>query len=298
MSQNVTLLACVSPVQSLAIEALAGGSNVTAAAKAAGVTRETVSRWMHHDPVFITELHNIQVEMATQTRCALEALGMRSIETLSNALQNNFVQSTALRAACAVLKILGANRAETLEPTTPQEVQLRLREREQKLQERQAKLDASEANAQAAAVTPEREPAGTEEVTTEAEAIPAAESEPAGESVARWAVGSGQWAEAAASVPASSAADEPVAREPAQQVVDSAAAQVLRHPSAAEPTADRRHDDSAGMSPANDRGDLLNNVNGQPDERATVAAQAASAEASPRLRRRTAQPVVSYRKAW
>ena len=94
----------ISPAQYHAIEALVSGSSVTAAARAAGVARETVSRWMHHDPAFIAELENTRSEIAAQTRLALEALGMRAIATLREAIENRFMLPTRLRAACAVLK--------------------------------------------------------------------------------------------------------------------------------------------------------------------------------------------------
>jgi hypothetical protein len=54
MSQNVTLSTRISPAQAAAIAALATGSTVTEAAQQAGVARETVSRWVHRDPDFIT----------------------------------------------------------------------------------------------------------------------------------------------------------------------------------------------------------------------------------------------------
>ena len=34
------------------------------------MARETVSRWVHHDPVFLAELQNVRAELAIQTRCA------------------------------------------------------------------------------------------------------------------------------------------------------------------------------------------------------------------------------------
>ena len=148
MSHSVTLSAMISPVQAFAIEALASGATVTAAAGAAGVARETVSRWVHHDPVFIAELHNIQAEMAAQTRLALGMLGMRAVWTLKNALADKIVRPTNLRAACSVLKMLGADRAETLAPTTPQDVHLRLLEHEKEMRERLARLDASAKSSQ------------------------------------------------------------------------------------------------------------------------------------------------------
>jgi hypothetical protein len=168
MSHSVTLLATITSAQGRVVEALAGGSTVTAAAKAAGVARETVSRWVHHDPAFIAELHNTRAELAAQTRCALEALGTQAVATLAEALQDQRMRPTRLRAACAVLKMLGADKAETLLPTTPVEVQLRIREREQETRGRQASVYASEENARwAAYIPPEAEPASPESAAAE-----------------------------------------------------------------------------------------------------------------------------------
>ena len=82
MSQNVTLSTMISPAQQTAITALVSGSTVTVAAGKAGVARETVSRWLHRDPAFMAELQNSRAEMAAQTRCALESLGMPSVAVL------------------------------------------------------------------------------------------------------------------------------------------------------------------------------------------------------------------------
>jgi hypothetical protein len=145
MSQNVTL-STISPAQLPALQALVSGGSITTAAKEAGVARETVSRWVHHDPVFFAELQNVRAELALQTRCALEALGIQAIGVLANAVQDQFVKPWRLRAACAVLKIVGANRAETMASTTAEEVHVRFQEREAELLERQGKLKASEVN--------------------------------------------------------------------------------------------------------------------------------------------------------
>jgi hypothetical protein len=144
MSQNVTVLTTISPAHWLALQALVSGGSVTQAAKEAGVARETVSRWIHHDPVFIAEMQNARDELASQTRCALEALGMRAVGVLADAVQNQFVKPWRLRAACAVLKMIGADRAEGMPMTTAEEVQVALQEREAEWQERQRKLKASE----------------------------------------------------------------------------------------------------------------------------------------------------------
>ena len=61
MSQNVTLSTIISPAQVLALQALVSGGSVTTAAKEAGVARETVSRWVHHDPVFLAQFTSTRV---------------------------------------------------------------------------------------------------------------------------------------------------------------------------------------------------------------------------------------------
>jgi hypothetical protein len=143
MSQKVTLQA-ISLAQSAALGILVSGGSVTKAAQKAGVARETVSRWLHHDPVFIAEMHNARAELASQTRCALEALGMQAVGVLVSAVQNEFVKPWRLKAACAVLKMIGADRAETMRRTTAEEIQVWLQEREAELDERRGKLKASE----------------------------------------------------------------------------------------------------------------------------------------------------------
>jgi hypothetical protein len=90
MSQNVTLSTTISPAQALALQTLVSGGSVTQAAKEAGVARETVSRWVHHDPVFLAQLQNVRAELAIQTRCALEALGIQAVGVLANAVQDQF----------------------------------------------------------------------------------------------------------------------------------------------------------------------------------------------------------------
>jgi hypothetical protein len=140
MSQNVTLLATISATQALALEALLKGATITKAASEAGVVRETVSRWVHHDPAFAAELQNARAELALQTLCALEALGMRAVGVLVEAMQNQFMHPWRFRAACALLKLIGADKAQTMPSTTAEEVQLAFQEREAALLERQRKL--------------------------------------------------------------------------------------------------------------------------------------------------------------
>jgi hypothetical protein len=146
MSQNITLSTTVSPAQRLALQALVSGGSITKAAKEAGVARETVSRWVHRDPVFFAEVQNVRAGLAIQTRCALEALGMQAVGVLADAIQNQFVKPWRLKAACAVLKMVGADLAETMPATTAEEVHVRFQEREADLRERQGKLKTTQVN--------------------------------------------------------------------------------------------------------------------------------------------------------
>jgi hypothetical protein len=126
----------------LAVATLAGGATVTQAAKKAGVSRETVSRWAHRDPEFIAALQNARAETAAEVRCALEALGGRAVALLREVLERATTPGTKLKAACKVLKMLGADRGEPVAPTTAEEVRLRLRQREEELRELRGQLDA------------------------------------------------------------------------------------------------------------------------------------------------------------
>jgi hypothetical protein len=146
MSQKITLSTEMSPAQTLAVAALAGGATVTEAAHKAGVARETVSRWLHRDPRFIAELQTTRAELAVQTRCALEALGEQSVDILREAmqLQRGFMAPRRLKAACAVLKMIGADRAEIVPPPTAEEVHVRLCAREAELRKRQSEIEAIE----------------------------------------------------------------------------------------------------------------------------------------------------------
>lgn len=189
MSQNVTLSELISPTQSLAVWALVNGMSVTKAAEKAGVARETVSRWLHRDPVFIAELQNKRAETAVQTRCALESLGQQAIAALREAVAGYNLRGTKLRAACAILKMLGADKAQTLPDTTAEEMYVRLLQREEELQKQQGKLQASETATEAKAIAAPRsqevhaiqQPESSSDVNDEADSAQAPAIEPARE---------------------------------------------------------------------------------------------------------------------
>lgn len=76
----------VSPRQQRAILALATGATDRKAAEAAGVARETVSRWRNHDPVFRAALDQARAAIWRANVEALEALGTDAVAVLRAAL--------------------------------------------------------------------------------------------------------------------------------------------------------------------------------------------------------------------
>jgi hypothetical protein len=82
--------------------------------------------------------------LALQTRCAPEALGIRAVGVLVEATQNQFMHPWRFRAACALLKLIGADKAESMPSLTAEEVQLAFQEREAALQTPQSSLRSSE----------------------------------------------------------------------------------------------------------------------------------------------------------
>ena len=72
----------------LAVDALVSGASITDAATSAGVRRETVSRWIHENPVFKAELNRRREEIRIERRVSLGAL-IADIETAIRRALNN-----------------------------------------------------------------------------------------------------------------------------------------------------------------------------------------------------------------
>jgi predicted transcriptional regulator len=72
----------------LAVDALVSGASITDAATAAGVRRETVSRWIHENPVFKAELNRRREEIRIERRVSLGAL-IADIEAAVRKALNN-----------------------------------------------------------------------------------------------------------------------------------------------------------------------------------------------------------------
>ena len=129
---------------------------------------------------------------------------MQAVGVLVDAVQNQFVKPWRLKAACAVLKMVGADRAETMPATTAQEVHVRFQEREAELRECQGKLKASEVNhSRSIEVADDCEAAIAAPVPTEAQGTEAGGSGEVMEQAT-------ETTQHAASVAVASAAHEPV----------------------------------------------------------------------------------------
>ena len=94
----------LTPDQAAALELLLSGQNITAAAAAVGVARETVSRWRNSDPTF-------QAAYNAALQSAYEANQKKLIDARGKALDRLAVmvdsedQAIAFKAAAALLRV-------------------------------------------------------------------------------------------------------------------------------------------------------------------------------------------------
>ncbi len=103
MSQVVTQAhSQLSIPQERAIELLLSGANVTESAKAAGVARETVHRWMKDDWDFIAAWNRAKRELAEVASARLFAVSAKAAENIARA-----VEAGDLRMSLLVLKGFG-----------------------------------------------------------------------------------------------------------------------------------------------------------------------------------------------
>src|SRR3954453_17477938 len=120
MGRNETLPAVqpaqeLGPAQELALDALLGGKSVTAAAAAAGVSRQTLPRWLRSDPALIAALNAGRLELLQVTRGRLLQLGAKAGSVLDGILAlppSSYNHAVRLRAAQAVLHMLGTDKPE------------------------------------------------------------------------------------------------------------------------------------------------------------------------------------------
>jgi hypothetical protein len=115
MTKNVTPPA-LTPKQRKAIEALLITGDVSAAAKEAGISRESLYRWMKQPP-FMTAVREAEARALDELSRLLVRLGRSAATTLAKAMSDAEVPvSTRVRAADVVLaRLLQLRELATLE---------------------------------------------------------------------------------------------------------------------------------------------------------------------------------------
>lgn len=111
--------------QEQAIELLVEGKTVTEVAEEVGVTRQTVSEWKNHDPVFVAEFNRRRSEMWEGGRERLRSLLDRAVEVLEKDLDGPDPKLRQI-AAVHILKAVGVYGKENFRPygpVTPEEVE-------------------------------------------------------------------------------------------------------------------------------------------------------------------------------
>jgi hypothetical protein len=80
----------------IAIEALVSGESVTNAAALAGVRRETLSRWLHRNPVFRAKFNEKQNEARRESLSSINSIVAQSAAALRVALRHPDINPTAV----------------------------------------------------------------------------------------------------------------------------------------------------------------------------------------------------------
>jgi hypothetical protein len=119
------------PKQAQAVDAIASGADVAKAADAAGVDRETLRDWLHHDAAFVAGLNRANRERADRLRAEVRALASEAVATLRELLTGAEIPpAVRLRAALMVLGSADAMKAEMIGPTTEAEVRAEMDHRD------------------------------------------------------------------------------------------------------------------------------------------------------------------------
>ena len=116
MSRNITPDGTLTPKQRRAVEALLSTGEITAAAREAGVARETLQRWFH-EPHFARAVREAEAAAIDDLSRMLVRLGRSATATLAKAMTDSTVPwSTRVRAAEASLgRLLQLRELATLE---------------------------------------------------------------------------------------------------------------------------------------------------------------------------------------
>lgn len=114
----------ISAPQRRAIEAMLPGKSLTDAAKAAGVNRSTLWRWLNKDAEFQSALNSYKREAFDQLSMRTTALASLAISAVESALR-----AGDEKAGIAVLRGLGFLNGARVDPPTDDVHELRMRQR-------------------------------------------------------------------------------------------------------------------------------------------------------------------------
>ena len=123
----------LSPKKEKALELLLAGKTVTQAAKEIRVSRQTLSDWKNHDPIFIAELNRRRGELWDAARERLRGLLSQAVDVLEEDLTSAEDRRLRQQAAVHILKALGIYGKENFQPlgpATPEAVEKAREERE------------------------------------------------------------------------------------------------------------------------------------------------------------------------
>ena len=81
-------LSTLTPAQAVAVAALAGGSTHAEAAQAAGVARETVTRWLSHHPAVRVAVIESRIALMEEHLVALSRLRARATEVATRTVES------------------------------------------------------------------------------------------------------------------------------------------------------------------------------------------------------------------
>ncbi len=95
----------LTPKQTLAVPIVAVSPSIAAGAKAAGISRNTLNRWML-DPAFRTEVESARKDAAALAYSELQALALKSVAALSSLLENSDpkIKAIAVRTALNTIR--------------------------------------------------------------------------------------------------------------------------------------------------------------------------------------------------
>lgn len=105
----------LTPAQQLAVEALAGGGTQQKAAEAAGVTRETVTRWAGHLPAFRATLNLFRTAIVTEQIDTARRIRGKALGAIETALDEGRIDPLA------VLRVV-ADATGSIGPTVPEAI--------------------------------------------------------------------------------------------------------------------------------------------------------------------------------